>query len=138
MPSETGNLTQNLAAKGLKSTRRREEIYRVVFESKDHPTAEAIFSRVKGRIPGISFATVYNCLGALVQSGLVRQVVLDRSSARYCPNMREHAHFFCQKCGEVTDMDSVVKAIESNVPVPKGFKINHVDLALHGSCPKCE
>ena len=62
-------------------------------------------------------ATVYNCLDALVQCGLVRHVNLDRSATRYCPNMKEHCHFYCDECGGIYDVDfadeaTLLKSIE--------------------------
>lgn len=88
-------------------------------------------------MPEISFATVYNCLSVLVRCGLVRQVTLDRSPTRFCPNMREHCHFFCDQCGEVTDIDLPSKSTLGYVPLPHGFEVATFDLSLRGVCPKC-
>jgi Fur family peroxide stress response transcriptional regulator len=55
-------------------------------------------------MPDISHATVYNCLDALVQCGLVRLVQLERGATRYCPNMEEHCHYYCDECGAVFDV----------------------------------
>ncbi|HUS35016.1 MAG TPA: transcriptional repressor, partial [Verrucomicrobiae bacterium] len=46
-------------------TRQRQQVFDVVAESHDHPTAEQIFERAKNANPEISFATVYNCLSVL-------------------------------------------------------------------------
>src|SRR6185436_20270615 len=98
---ENEDLAQRLATSGLRMTRQRQQVFDVVAESHDHPTAEQIFDRAKQSNPEISFATVYNCLSVLVQCGLVKQVTLDRTPTRFCPNMREHCHFFCDVCGQV-------------------------------------
>lgn len=105
--------------------------------SYDHPTADEIFDRARKRMPEISFATVYNCLSVLVQCGLVRQVTLDRSPTRFCPNMREHCHFFCEQCGEVTDIEVPSRNALGHVPLPNGFEVATFDLSLRGVCPKC-
>lgn len=87
-------------------------------------------------MPEISFATVYNCLDVLVRCGLVREVTLERSPARFCPNMREHCHFYCEECGQVTDID--LPRREAVLPaVPSGFEVEHLDISLRGRCPKC-
>lgn len=132
----TERLEQSLAASGLRLTRQRREVFEAVARSHDHPTAEEIFNRARGRMPGLSFATVYNCLSVLVQCGLVRQVVLDRSPARFCPNMRDHCHFLCEQCGQVMDIDIQPDA-SPPLPLPKGFRLHHYDLALRGVCSKC-
>jgi len=129
-------LENRLATSGLRLTRQRQNVFEVVAESHDHPTADDIFQRSKSRMPEISFATVYNCLDVLVRCGLVRQVTLERSPARFCPNMREHCHFYCEECGQVTDID--LPRRETVLPaVPSGFEVEHLDVSLRGRCPKC-
>ncbi len=97
--------------------------------------AEEVFIRTKRTMPEISHATVYNCLDALVKCGLVRQVQLERGATRFCPNMEEHCHYFCDACGEVFD---VALPTDSTVmPRPKGFKVDHYDIAVHGLCASC-
>lgn len=91
--------------------------------------------RTKHVIPDISMATVYNCLDALVKCNLVRQVNVDRGATRYCPNMREHCHFYCDECGGVFDIDLPEQS--QPIRMPEGFKVGHFDISLRGTCPKC-
>ena len=98
-------LTERLGAGGLRFTPQREHVYDVLLQKRDHPTAEEVFIRAKRGMPDISMATVYNCLDALVGCRLVRQVQLDRGATRFCPNMREHGHFYCNGCDTVFDVD---------------------------------
>ena len=118
---------------GLRLTPQRQQVYDVLLHKRDHPTAEAVFIRAKRQMPEISHATVYNCLDALVKCGLARQVTLDRGATRFCPNMHEHGHFYCDACGTVFDVDLPTRAM----PLPKGFKAGHFDIAIHGTCPDC-
>lgn len=128
---------QRLERSGLRYTRQRNHVFSVVAESHDHPTAEEIFARAKRRLPEISFATVYNSLSALVQCGLVRQVTIEKSPARFCPNMTEHCHFVCDSCGEVTDMP-LPEGETLQLKLPGGFKLSSFDLSLRGFCPRCQ
>jgi Fur family peroxide stress response transcriptional regulator len=130
-------LERSLDTSGFRFTRQRQEVFEVVAESHDHPTADEIFDRAKRRMPEISFATVYNCLSVLVECGLVRQVTLDRSPTRFCPNMRDHCHFFCDECGRVTDIDLPSHEALKEVPLPGGFAISSFDISLRGKCPHC-
>ena len=129
-----GRLSERLMTSGLRATPQREHVYSVLLHKRDHPTAEEVFIRVKGEMPDISMATVYNCLDALVQCGLVRQVTLDRGATRFCPNMREHCHFYCDSCETVLDIDLPP---EMGIKLPKGFAAERFDLAIHGCCPDC-
>jgi Fe2+ or Zn2+ uptake regulation protein len=128
-------ITERLATSGFRFTPQREQVYNVLLEVRDHPTAEQVFLRAKNGMPDISLATVYNCLDALVKCGLVKQVSLDRGAMRFCPNMHEHCHFYCESCGGVYDIDLTRAGPE--VPMPRGFKASHWELSIRGLCPEC-
>jgi len=137
MSSQSKNhdrLNERLATGGFRFTPQREHVYSVLLQKRNHPTAEEVFIRVKHEMPEISMATVYNCLDALVQCGLVRQVTIERGAARFCPNMREHCHFHCDSCAGVFDIDL---SGGGGVVLPKGFKAERYDLVIHGHCPAC-
>jgi Fur family peroxide stress response transcriptional regulator len=127
-------LLERLANGGFRFTPQRQQVYEVLLQERDHPTAEEVFIRSKKVMPDISIATVYNCLTALVKCGLVRQVTLERGAARFCPNMREHCHFHCEACDEVFDLDLPEGR---GIELPKGFKAERLDIAIHGRCPNC-
>lgn len=129
------HLTERLATSGFRFTAQRRQVYDVLLQKLDHPTAEEVFVRAKRQMPDISHATVYNCLDTLVRAGLVRQVTLERGAARYCPNMQEHCHYFCDECGSVFDVP--LPADTPSVPRPKGFKVDHYEIAVHGVCSAC-
>ena len=128
-------INERLATSGLRLTPQREHVYNVLIEERDHPTAEQVFLRAKKDMPDISMATVYNCLDALVTSGLVKQVNLDRGATRFCPNMHEHCHFYCESCGGVYDID--LTRARPEVPMPRGFKATQLELSIRGLCPDC-
>lgn len=121
---------------GFRFTPQRQRVYDVLLHKRDHPTADEVFVRAKKQMPEISHATVYNCLDALVECGLVRQVQLDRGATRFCPNMHEHCHFFCDKCNTVFDVDLPAKALAGITP-PKGFHAKRFEIAIHGVCAGC-
>ncbi len=129
-------LDERLAVGGFRFTPQRQHVYAVLLETRDHPTAEEVFIRVKRVMPDISMATVYNCLDALVKCGVVRQVMVDRGAARFCPNMHEHGHFYCDGCGRVFDLDLPEDA-PFKLPLPRGFQAERIDLSAHGRCPAC-
>jgi Fe2+ or Zn2+ uptake regulation protein len=132
--TDAASLSERLGSLGFRFTPQREHVYAVLLQERDHPTAEEVFIRAKHDFPDISMATVYNCLEALVQCGLVRQVKLDRGAARFCPNMRDHCHFFCEACEKVFDIELSAGVL---VPLPEGFRAARYDVAIHGHCPSC-
>jgi len=129
------HLTERLSTSGFRFTPHRQHVYDVILNKRDHPTAEDVFIRTKKTMPEISHATVYNCLDALVKCGLVRQVQLERGATRFCPNMEEHCHYFCDDCGEVFDV--ALRTDSALMPRPPGFKVDQYDSAVHGLCAEC-
>src|SRR3974390_1056813 len=127
-------LNERLTTRRFRFTPQREHVYSVRLGKRNHPTAEEVFIRAKRESPEISMATVYNCLDALVKCGLVRQLTLERGAARFCPNMEEHCHFYCDSCEGVFALDLPAK---TGVPLPRGFRPERFDVTIHGRCPAC-
>jgi Fur family peroxide stress response transcriptional regulator len=118
---------------GLRMTRQRQEVYRILQQERNHPTANDVFMRVKDRLPNISLATVYNCLEALVQHGIIRQVNFERESSRYCPNLSEHGHFHDATTGVIHDVDFKPGINLADVlNLPPGAVIDDIEITLRG------
>ncbi len=130
---------ETISHSGHRLTPQRREVYNVLLEDRNHPTATEVFIKAKKRIPAISLATVYNCLETLVECGLAKQVNVEREATRYCPNLSEHGHFICESCGIVSDIP-VTKggSLTQFLKVPSGFIINHSETTLRGTCPACK
>ncbi len=130
---------ETISHNGHRLTPQRREVYNVLLEDRDHPTATEVFIRAKKRIPAISLATVYNCLETLVECGLAKQVNVEREATRYCPNLSEHGHFVCESCGIVSDIPvSKGGSLTQFLKVPSGFSVNHSEITLRGTCPACK
>ncbi len=133
LTQDPAGLAQKLADSGLRSTPQREVVYGVLLKKRDHPTADEVFTRVKPELPGISLATVYNCLETLVQCDLVRAVNFERGPTRYCPNLRPHAHFHDEATGQTHDIDlppALFAKLKSVLPA--GFDANAVEITFRG------
>ncbi len=130
---------ETISHSGHRLTPQRREVYNVLLEDRNHPTATEVFLRAKKRVPTISLATVYNCLETLVECGLAKQVNVEREATRYCPNLSEHGHFVCDSCGIVSDIP-VAKggSLTQFLKVPTGFSVNHSEITLRGTCPACK
>ena len=135
---EPKSYDETISEKGFRFTGQRRAVYDALMGKRDHPTAVEVFMRVKGKVPSISLATVYNCLETLTGCGLVKTVNHDRESARYCPNLDEHAHFFCESCGGVSDIPLRAKRRAHDIwELPEDASISHHEISFRGLCPKC-
>lgn len=118
---------------GLRSTRQREHVFGVLLGKRDHPTADEVYARSKMEMPSISLATVYNCLEALVECKLVKQVNFEREPSRFCPNLAEHAHFYDEDSGSVFDIDLPEELFEKLKGVlPNDLEATTVELSFRG------
>ena len=88
---------------GLKITHQRLEIYRELATSDEHPSAEALFRRLRKRIPSLSLDTVYRTLTTLEQHGLIARTPVWDVRNRFDANMALHHHLVCTQCGRVED-----------------------------------
>jgi len=133
---ETGDPI-SMEIEGLRMTPQRREVYRVVLENRNHPTAHDVYVQAKERLPHISLATVYSCLEALVRHGVVRQVNFEREPSRFCPNLEEHGHFCDCRTGEIRDVKFKpgVKLTDF-LDLPEGTEIAAVEILLRGELPE--
>ncbi|MGB0460727.1 MAG: Fur family transcriptional regulator [Opitutales bacterium] len=126
-------LEDALERSGLRATKQREQVFSVLLDKRDHPTADEIYARARCEMPSISLATVYNCLETLTESGLIRAVNFEREPTRYCPNLTQHAHFYCKATGEIIDIDLNENILsELKAALPQGYRAEHIEIAING------
>ncbi len=129
-PADTG-LPEEIS--GLRMTRQRQEVYRILMLERDHPTANDVFMRVKDRLPNISLATVYNCLEALVQHNIIRQVNFERGPSRYCSNLQEHGHFHDSATGSILDVHFKPGVNPADfLDLPPGALVDEIEITVSG------
>jgi Fur family peroxide stress response transcriptional regulator len=136
--THTATPDESIHGRGLRMTDQRRAVYDALMGKRDHPTAVEVFMRVKGRMPSISLATVYNCLETLTGCGVVKAVNHDREPSRYCPNLAEHAHLFCEACGAVADIPLRARhRLEEVWKLPDDVIVSRHEVSFRGLCPKC-
>lgn len=119
---------------GLRMTRQRQEVYRILMQERNHPTANDVFMRIRETLPSVSLATVYNCLEVLVQHGIIRQVNFDREPSRYCPNLDEHGHFHDESTGVIHDVRFKPGVnLADLLDLPPGAVIKDIEITLRGA-----
>jgi Fur family transcriptional regulator, peroxide stress response regulator len=94
-----------LTKKGVKLTSQRLVITDYLMQTHDHPTADEILAAVAEKLPmALSRATVYNTLNALVEAGVIREVLTEPGRTRYDANTSEHHHFVDINSGKIIDI----------------------------------
>jgi Fur family peroxide stress response transcriptional regulator len=123
---------------GLKLTHQRLEIFRELTLSTEHPSAEALHSRLRKRIPTLSLDTVYRTLAAFNLHSLIHKVETAESQARYEVVHERHHHLICRRCHEI--MDFCWPSLEG-LPLPEEIgawgEIDTRNAVIYGVCGKC-
>src|SRR3954447_20641002 len=83
-------LRSTLEAHGQRCTEQRSAVYRFLSGTDQHPSADEVFTVVRGEIPDISLATVYKALETLVSCGLAVKLTYGDDSARYDARTDDH------------------------------------------------
>lgn len=129
-PSRKGN-TMNYS-------RQREEVLDQLRMHKDHPTADVIFSELRGRDPSISLATVYRNLKLLSELGEIRKLSFVSGADRFDPTVSPHYHFVCERCGRVLDLPmQVAEGLDAEAQDFVSGRVTGHDLVFRGVCGQC-
>jgi Fur family transcriptional regulator, iron response regulator len=131
MPGTSPDLAVRLRAAGLRPTRQRMALARLLFEgSHRHITAEGLHAEVKAARNPVSLATVYNALNQFRDAGLLREVVVAPGRSYFDTNTGHHHHFFVETDGELHDFPSDKVTIAGLPAPPKGTKLARVDVIV--------
>lgn len=119
-------------------TRQRSVVLQVVRASDRHMTAAEVFEAARKQLATISYATVYNSLRYLKDTGLLSEITFGNAASRYDRETTRHDHAICTGCGKLVDFDlpETVELIRSAARHSR-FKPESIHLTLVGLCPDC-
>ena len=123
----------------LRMTHQREVILDELGRCKNHPTADALYERVKKRLPRISLATVYRNLEILSEAGMIKKLEISGRQKRFDWDLDQHDHIFCVQCRRV---DNIEIERDQKLSLPpgqdQGYQIAGCRVEFFGVCPKCQ
>lgn len=129
-------MTSDIRALGL--TKQREVVLQVIRESHDHLTANEVFNTAKSKLPSISFATVYNSLRFLKDSGHIAEISFGNGASRFDKITSRHDHALCTECGKLVDMHlDLPDDVVNQATKFSNFKLESLEVTLRGRCPEC-
>jgi Fe2+ or Zn2+ uptake regulation protein len=124
-----------LSQVGINPSYQRLRILEYLLNNLCHPTVDMIYSELIREIPTLSKTTIYNTLDLFEERGLILSLTIDESEVRYESNLVPHAHFKCEQCGGIFDVNVCHPIMQ------KGFVQNHKvregHLYLKGICRDC-
>lgn len=122
----------------LKITPQRTAIFNQLRRSKNHPSADLIFQEVKKLFPNISLDTVNRTLLTFSEVGIVDVVEGHGNPRRFDPDTASHHHFYCIRCGGITDIfNEEYDNLKTVDEIEQRFIIFSKRVVLSGICDKC-
>ncbi len=129
-------LASAFRAQGRKLTPQRQLLFRLMHDNGTHPTAEALYTMASAKMPGISLRTVYQTLNDLAEMGELQFIDVGIGATRFDPNVDDHHHVVCGKCGVIRDV--YVKGVALLKPTgAEEFSVTDIGVLFHGTCKKC-
>jgi len=123
---------------GLSLTHQRLVIYEELLKMGEHPVPEAVFDRVRKKLPSLSLATIYNNIKTFVEHGLLQELSVHHGSLRLECNLDPHHHLVCTNCKAIEDLDEAdFEPIRLKKSLPKGFSVHRFSVDVLGLCKKC-
>jgi Fur family ferric uptake transcriptional regulator len=129
-----------LRTRRLPVTAQRTAIARIVFESDEHLSVDALERRLKQAGLRVGTATVYRTLDSMVESGLLRAHDFGEGFRRFEPvtDALPHEHLVCVRCGAVQEFQN--ERLERMLPViADEFQFLHQRhrVEIYGVCRSC-
>ena len=122
-----------LRSSGLRPTKQRLTICKVLFDKKDtfHFTIDNLKKKIeKNSKSKISLATVYNTVHAFKNNGYLKEISLQGNKTFFDTNSASHHHFYDQDTGDLIDIKNEDISISKLPSAPKGKKINDVEVTV--------
>jgi Fur family transcriptional regulator, iron response regulator len=125
------NALQRLRSAGLRPTRQRLSLARLLLEGGDrHVTAEQLHAEAAASGIRVSLATIYNTLHQFTEAGLLREAVVEPGRSYFDTNTADHHHFFCEATGELADIPGDHLVVSGLPSPPEGTEIRRVDVIV--------
>ncbi len=125
----------HLTSNNIKPSLQRLRIFEYLYNSAEHPTVDTIYSDLVSAIPTLSKTTVYNTLKLFIDNGITSTLTIEENEVRYDAIMEEHAHFKCDTCGHIYDVEIDISTLKFKKI--KSFKVETTNIYLNGKCNKC-
>ena len=116
---------------GIRPTRQRVAIASYLLVTDEHPSADVVWERVRGDMPAVSRATVYNTLALFVDQGLIRSYAITEGATVYDPRIEPHHHLVDEATGEIHDLPWDALRVEG-LDGLEGFDVSDYQVVLRG------
>lgn len=131
-------MKKNKESSAYRLTKQRQKILELLTNTKDHPTAEQIYKKIKKRFARLSLGTVYRNLRVLKEQGQIWEMDFGSGLSHFDAVVHSHYHFICKNCRRIYDIRiPAIKELDDKVRTMTGFRIYSHRLEFFGLCDIC-
>ncbi|MEI6578483.1 MAG: transcriptional repressor [Eubacteriales bacterium] len=126
---------------GLKNTKHRNSILKIIEKSAQPVTAEQIYLALLNQAVAINLSSVYRILNTLAEKDLIiKSSMIGDTKAVFELNHFEHRHHVtCTQCKNVISVDGCpLEDYEKKLREKMGFNIQGHQLEIYGVCKNCQ
>lgn len=126
---------------GLKKTKARLFLLKILNTSENPLTAEEIYHHCQKKNYSINLSTVYRILDTFLEKGIViKPIIKEDSKACFVLNHHQHTHYLiCHKCQKMVEINFCpFNGFEKTIENETNFTITNHKLELFGICPNCK
>ena len=132
-PEKIRRMTAALRDGGVRVTRQREALLRVLTEAEDHPDAAELHRRAQAVDETVSLATVYRTLSVLEREGVILRQSFESGGARFeVADTAHHDHIVDLDSGQIIEFHSEkIEELQRQIAAEMGYEIEHHRLELY-------
>ena len=139
-------VTERIAARGLRATPARCRIVALLLDTHEHYTPEEMLEELRRRGEPMSIATLYQNLAKLSEAGVIGRFVGPDGVSRYDAVTDPHHHLVCEVCGRMVDVRAAgpLEAIqpeaifEEDAAELARWRVKAKKVEFTGVCPACQ
>ena len=136
-PSELREaIAEYIRSLGITPTEQYVIVFEYLLKNRTHPTVDEIYHSISRSVSDISRSRIYSILDILGRIGAINVVGFDKYTIHYDSNTAPHAHFLCEKCGDVSDLKMCENVSHMMEQYPD-VSFRKVQLLFSGLCAKC-
>jgi len=119
---------------GVRITKQRQVILKIIADADDHPDAMEIFRRASKLDESVSLPTVYRTMNTLEENGAIRRHTFEGGPSRFeHADSEHHDHLIDMDTGDVIEFTSPrIEALQREIAEELGYDIVHHRLEIYG------
>lgn len=135
------NFKLHVSKLGFKNSIQKDYILKILFNSKEHLTAEQIAFEVKNEYNiDVGIATVYRTVKFFEDLNLIDSLDVGDNVKRYeLKIVDHHDHIVCTSCHKIVEFtDDLIEEKQENIAKENSFILQRHTMIIYGLCEDCQ